>query len=97
MKTFRGIYQFFRFQGNAGVADASTTGFPEDCSMVVIAMTCMAFLAHTVLTTCLAEPVVFADNWSFVANSLQSLAKLPSNSSCYPAVVGCSSARESAP
>ena len=48
MKTFRGIYQFFRFQGNAGVADASTTGFPEDCSMVVIAMTCMAFLAHTV-------------------------------------------------
>ena len=41
--------------------------------MAVIAMTCMAFLAHTVLTTCLVEPFVFADNWSFVAESLQSL------------------------
>ena len=61
----------FVFNGHAGTAEHSTTGFPEGCSMAVVAMTCLAYLAHTVLTGCHVEPFVFADNWSFAADSLQ--------------------------
>ena len=60
----------FLVQGMAGVAEHSETGFPEGCSMSVIAMTCMAYLAHEVLSKDGTCAFVFADNWSFASNTL---------------------------
>ena len=61
----------FVVQGSAGVAENSETGFPGGCSMSVIAMTCMALLAHSVLSSKGASPFIFADNWSFASHTLE--------------------------
>ncbi|CAE7544167.1 unnamed protein product, partial [Symbiodinium natans] len=59
----------FLLQGVAGVAECSETGFPEGCSLSVIVMTCVAYLAHEVLSTDGTCPFVFADNWSFASKT----------------------------
>ena len=59
----------FIVQGVAGVAERSETGFPEGCSLSVMVMTCMAYLAHEVLSTDGTSPFIFADNWSFASNT----------------------------
>ena len=61
----------FIVQGSAGTAECSETVFPEGCSMSVIAMTCMALLAHSVLSSTGASPFIFADTWSFASHTLE--------------------------
>ena len=56
----------FLVRGMAGVAEHSETGFPEGCSMSVIAMTCMEVLsengacAFVSLTTGLLHPECYS-------------------------------------
>ena len=58
-------------QGLAGVAERSSAGFPEGCSMSVVAMTCVAFLVHEVLSAENTVPFIFADNWAFASSALR--------------------------
>ena len=60
----------FLFQGVAGVSEHSETGFPEGCSLSVIVMTCVAYLAHEVLSADSTCPFIFADNWSFASQTI---------------------------
>ena len=59
----------FLVQGMVGVADYSETGFPEGCSTSAIAMTCMAYLAHEVLSTDGARAFIFSGKWSFASKT----------------------------